>query len=393
MISKLKKLSIVILTAVAIVFLFIAGEIIVNKVYDIVSSGDDNKSAVFVVREDGGSCPDSILHHVHSPGAEYTWMARDKKEFSNLVEYNSKGLNDYEYSYEKPKDTVRILVFGDSFVEARAVEKNENFCKIIEKKLNPGNLPKKYEVINMGVCGYSPILEYLYLKNEGLKYEPDIVILCFFMNDVYDDSFYKKIAVFDNDNLPTKVSWKDPDPTNELIGWKRFERKISGSVKNHLNKSKIYVFIKKKLYLLLARLNLKKIEPEANPFFVLGNEISEKESGAWEDTFRYINAMKEMAQKNHAKFILITIPVKSQLSNTSRKSDSNFYFDEKPNSQRAEAKIAHFCELHNVDHISLLDEFKSQDGADLYFKNDGHFNKKGHREVADIILSRIETCK
>ncbi len=39
------------------------------------------------------------------------------------------------------------------------------------------------EVINTGVPGYGADQEYLYLKTEGLKYHPDLVLLCAFYND------------------------------------------------------------------------------------------------------------------------------------------------------------------------------------------------------------------
>ena len=82
-------------------------------------------------------------------------------------------------------------------------------------------MPYKYEVINMGNSSYSPILEYLYLKREGLKYGPDIVVLGFFVNDVQDDSLYKDMAVFDG-GLPVRVRPRGADKTEKLTGWKKF---------------------------------------------------------------------------------------------------------------------------------------------------------------------------
>ena len=40
----------------------------------------------------------------------------------------------------------------------------------------------------MGVPGYGTDQEYLYLKTEGLRYHPDLVILCAFFND-FEESF------------------------------------------------------------------------------------------------------------------------------------------------------------------------------------------------------------
>ncbi|NQT22495.1 MAG: SGNH/GDSL hydrolase family protein, partial [Candidatus Omnitrophica bacterium] len=184
MISKIKNL---ILLLGAIIIVIVAAEITLNIIGNASSS---RMNPVANLSTNSGALhwrPDPLLHHVLVPGAKFSRTSPDKKEFITSVEYNSKGLNDYEYDYKKNEDTVRILVFGDSFVEASEVKKEENFCKIIEKTLNAGDSGKSFEVINMGVFGYSPILEYIYLKNEGLKYNPDMVIVCFFVNDVYED--------------------------------------------------------------------------------------------------------------------------------------------------------------------------------------------------------------
>lgn len=44
------------------------------------------------------------------------------------------------------------------------------------------------EVINMGVPAYGPDQEYLWLQSEGLKYQPDLVVLSLFIND-FDEAF------------------------------------------------------------------------------------------------------------------------------------------------------------------------------------------------------------
>jgi hypothetical protein len=47
---------------------------------------------------------------------------------------------------------------------------------------------KNVEVINMGIPAYSTDQEYVYLKDEGMKYHPDVVILCGDRND-FKESF------------------------------------------------------------------------------------------------------------------------------------------------------------------------------------------------------------
>ncbi|MBX7165598.1 MAG: hypothetical protein K1X74_04555 [Pirellulales bacterium] len=91
---------------------------------------------------------------------------------------NARGLRDRDYAYEKPADALRVVVLGDSFVfGAGGVEQPELFTEVLESNW-PG-----VEVINMGVIGYSPDQEFLALKTEGIRYQPDVVVLCLFYND------------------------------------------------------------------------------------------------------------------------------------------------------------------------------------------------------------------
>ena len=48
------------------------------------------------------------------PNAEGWWT----KEGFTYVKINSRGFRDYEHALQKPKDTIRIAILGDSFSEA-----------------------------------------------------------------------------------------------------------------------------------------------------------------------------------------------------------------------------------------------------------------------------------
>jgi len=95
---------------------------------------------------------------------------------------NSFGLRDSEFTREKPKDTFRILVLGDSIPYGRAVRSPMTFPNQMEKLLTVKG--KKVEVINAGISGYSPYNELQYYLTEGRSFNPDLVIVAFCMNDV-----------------------------------------------------------------------------------------------------------------------------------------------------------------------------------------------------------------
>jgi len=96
---------------------------------------------------------------------------------------NSRGFADIERSFEKEYGVYRILCIGDSFVWGVVPYKN-NFVTLLERKLNE-NSSRKIEVLNMGINKTGPKDYYELLKNEGMKYNPDMVLCFFFIgNDI-----------------------------------------------------------------------------------------------------------------------------------------------------------------------------------------------------------------
>lgn len=122
------------------------------------------------------------------PGAARTMTGRGGPYH---VQISQAGLRDRYYDYSKPADAYRVVVLGDSYVfGAGGVEQHEILTELIEAR-HP-----RLEVINLGVPGYSLDQELLLLKREGLRYEPDLVVVCAFWNDDNESflTYHPKIA-------------------------------------------------------------------------------------------------------------------------------------------------------------------------------------------------------
>lgn len=115
------------------------------------------------------------------PGATGRWF-NPPYEYDVDVAINSQGLRDVERAgYDKPPDTFRILLLGDSYVEGLRVPLEQTFGKALEAELNAGApAGLRYEVVNAGVSGWGTDQQLLWLRTEGAKYQPDLVLLSFF---------------------------------------------------------------------------------------------------------------------------------------------------------------------------------------------------------------------
>lgn len=120
-----------------------------------------------------------------------------------IVRYkiNSKGFRDNEFSYQKKAGVFRILLLGDSETFGYGLPLHKHFSKIIEGYF------KNVEVINLGVSGYGVDQELILLKNEGFKYQADLVIVGVFHykshRHMYSERFGKSKPHFiiENDTL------------------------------------------------------------------------------------------------------------------------------------------------------------------------------------------------
>jgi hypothetical protein len=114
---------------------------------------------------------------------------RHTKEGFSEGYFNSHGFRDYERSYDKTPGTYRILVLGDSFVEAFQVPLERSFTALLEQSLSTED--RKVEVLNLGQSGFGTGAEYLRYINLGVRYHPDLVILAFLTgNDFRNNSRY-----------------------------------------------------------------------------------------------------------------------------------------------------------------------------------------------------------
>lgn len=293
---------------------------------------------------------DPILGWSHKPGQKGRFIHRD---FSIDIQINSDGLRDKDYSFERT-DKKRMLILGDSFSWGFGVEYPEIFSEILEQK-HPD-----WEIINTSVSGYGTDQQLLYLKTRGIQYRPDIVLLLFSENDFFTNLlhevtwYYKPVFRIEHDKLVL-----DNYPVPKSTYKQKLDRFFYG-------RTYLFVRIYREVNDMIRRLqSLKK-------FLLSGKDAEKKKKnnnsihGEWKKgaviTNRLIIAINKLSQENHAKFILVSTPMKHE-------------------------QITLLEELSEKEAIPYLplDQSFSNSPKSTTFAHDGHWNPKGHKIVAIAI--------
>ena len=282
------------------------------------------------------------------PNIERTLIHPANGEPDFYLATNSLGLrSDVETPFKAPPNTKRVLCLGDSYTFGFGVGSEETYPGYLEKILNDAsNDSRRYQVINAGFAsGLSTDAEYLYLREIGFKFSPDIVVLGFcLINDLIDIS---------------KNEWVvNKDGDLERI-YNRTDRIIPVFVKRTAMVTVLRAFIKPKEIL---RKNREPLDAEA---FARAQFA--------------LNKIKELGKKKGFKFLVIIIPPPLLVD----KKENGSVWDE------CREELVGFCRQEDIPYIDLLgvlrtDDFLSGKAGKM------HFNERGNRKVAKVIFERLK---
>lgn len=102
---------------------------------------------------------------------DYGWISKN-------VNLNKFGYRDFEYELAKSKDVYRIYVLGDSYTYGWYIDDiNKSYPKVLERALIKSNPARKIEVINASRPGFNFKAETERFMNEGVLFQPDMVVV------------------------------------------------------------------------------------------------------------------------------------------------------------------------------------------------------------------------
>jgi lysophospholipase L1-like esterase len=116
------------------------------------------------------------------PGATAHWGDID-------VHINQRGFRGPVLPYQKPAGVARVLYLGDSVTFGYRVARWESTYPFVADSLLAVGDSLDVDTINLAVEGYSQWQQAIVLADEGDRYQPDVVVIGFVLNDV-TEMFY-----------------------------------------------------------------------------------------------------------------------------------------------------------------------------------------------------------
>lgn len=101
-----------------------------------------------------------------------------------VVRTNSHGWRGPEYPVAKPAGGLRILALGDSVLFGWGVPWEQAGAAQLEQRLRAALPGRSAEVIATGVPGYNTAMQAELLRQRGLQFRPDIVVVDYVANDL-----------------------------------------------------------------------------------------------------------------------------------------------------------------------------------------------------------------
>jgi lysophospholipase L1-like esterase len=145
-----------------------------------------------------------LLRYVNRPGAEQVIHYDDGpgRRWSVTMRTNAQRFRGPEVDPHKPEGVVRVACLGDSHTWGEGVEVHETWPAQLQALARPG-----VEVLNCGVNGYDTLQEALWYERFVEPFDPDVVLVGYFANDVAARGLEEEGARLRDDWLTT---WTHP---------------------------------------------------------------------------------------------------------------------------------------------------------------------------------------
>lgn len=287
------------------------------------------------------------LGWVLQPGAR---ARQTSAEFDVSIAINGAGMREHsDYSPQAAPGMRRVLSLGDSFTFGHGVAQASAYPELLEVWL------EDTEVINLAVTGYGTDQQLLLLRQRGLSYHPDVILVGLFEGNVFRNARRYQLIY--------------PKPRFELAPGE----------------------------LVLTGVPVPRLPDDAAPaerfplrsLALLGTHARDlwEHLGygeAWRLTERILGEMRDAAAERGATLFVVVIPKDQAVYGTGWRHRVH---------QRTLEKIRRLLERNGIAYVDTTPALRAwareHPSQPLYYPRDGHWTAAGHRVAARALLAPL----
>ncbi len=279
-----------------------------------------------------------------------------------LVTINRWGYRGKDWEIEKPKGTIRIAVLGASLTFGHGIENGDVFPVKLEELLNStlAGTGKHYEVLNFGIGGYDIGHSLQVLKQDVLKFSPDVILLNLFIGDVFyiaDYSFYPQFFRIQEQNF-SKTRW-------EILNFFRRSRLamlVWDKIKDHLWGKEPFEVTR-----MIQTYAIEGVHPLEGP-----------NADGWRFITERLKDYAEVTQKAGIPAFFLVLPPHEEITDANAKGVYAEYLQEK-------------CRNYGIHYLGFLPEVRQNQKLveSFFIPYDFHFKKEGHAWVAELLNKKL----
>ncbi|MAJ43828.1 MAG: hypothetical protein CMF96_03660 [Candidatus Marinimicrobia bacterium] len=293
------------------------------------------------------------------PNHKFTYF----NEGFSIGKVNKYGYYGKDYDYQKSENVKRIALIGDSYVEGIQVFERNHFRSKLEKLLNKGKVDNIYQVLNFGRSGFNLNDIYCYNKNFISSFEPSTKLVFISPGDLISRGKIESRPYAYIENNEIKIDYNLDNNSNNIFNLFRGKSIILGYINRSIQ------LIKNNEYksILFGKLS-----------HLINNDIQ---------NIKNINKIKSLSELT--KKIILDL----------RKENCIFVIHKETTVSDYDYLINEFIEFskkNNINYIDLSPLFYKLKIQNINFnywplaKSKGHFNEKGHTEIANYIYEYLK---
>ena len=313
-------------------------------------------------------------------------------DYTTHILSNSWGFRERDFSIANAPGMFRILVLGDSFVEALQVPLEQTFHKRLEDALNEYAGYRRYEVIALGVGGFGLIDEYAIWRSLGQHLHSDMVILMMHPNDVeaYLAAFSEQEGAMPSERVARLVHVRAAriygTPFSRLLGSLHMYVLARNTLSRLPQGRSLYERVHHTAWYRLFITSQQRTRLTPQPF-----AQSSAAQMCW-GLARVIGALADEVVTSGARFVLVAIPNPQQVIEPQRQHSSTpiegtpFLCDD----DHLDAFLGHVAKKYSFPFLALAFSLRAAHVKQaVYFRYDYHWTTYGHACVAEAIVAKL----